>query len=162
MANEQMTFQVDNAQLIFRNFSGRETDFNREGDRNFAVILDEENAKAMLRDGWNVKYLASREDGDADTPYISVSVSFKNRPPRVVMVSSAGKTDLTKDSVGVLDWADIRQADLICNAYAWEVGGKSGIKAYLKTLVVTIEEDELERRYKLNESAQQTHGPDED
>lgn len=157
-----MTFQVDNAQLIFRNFSGRETDFNREGDRNFAVILDEDTAKVMLKDGWNVKYLASREDGDPDTPYISVSVSFKNRPPRVVMVSSAGKTDLTKDSVGVLDWADIRQADLICNAYAWEVGGKSGIKAYLKTLVVTIEEDELERRYKLNESAQQTHGPDEE
>lgn len=144
---EVLTFQVDDAQIIFRNFSGREDKYNREGDRNFSVILDEEAALQMLADGWNVKYLAAREEGDADTPYIQVAVGYKNRPPRVVLISSAGRTNLDEDSVATLDWVSILKADLIARAYQWEVNGKGGIKAYLQTMFVTIDEDELERRY---------------
>lgn len=146
------TFMVEDAQLVFRNFSGKEGQYNREGDRNFAVILDPKVAEQMLKDGWNVKYLASREDGEEDTPYIQVAVNFKIRPPRVVMLTSMSRTNLDESSVAVLDWADIQTADLIARAYEWEVNGKSGIKAYLKSLFVTIEEDELERKYAINES----------
>jgi hypothetical protein len=148
---EVLTFQVDDAQIIFRNFSGKEDKYNREGDRNFSVILDEEAAQRMLADGWNVKYLAAREEGDDDTPYIQVAVGYKNRPPRVVLISSAGRTNLDEDNVETLDWVSIRKADLIARAYQWEVNGKGGIKAYLQTMFVTIEEDELERRYAVKE-----------
>jgi len=142
-----LTFQVDDAQIIFRNFSGKEDKYNREGDRNFSVILDEETAEHMLADGWNVKYLAAREEGDAETPYIQVAVGYKNRPPRIVLIYSSGRTNLDEGSVETLDWVSIRKADLIARAYQWEVNGKGGIKAYLQTMFVTIEEDELERRY---------------
>jgi hypothetical protein len=148
---EVLTFQVDDAQIIFRNFSGKEDKYNREGDRNFSVILDEEAAQRMLADGWNVKYLAAREEGDDDTPYIQVAVGYKNRPPRIVLISSAGRTNLDEDNVETLDWVSIRKADLIARAYQWEVNGKGGIKAYLQTMFVTIEEDELERRYAVKE-----------
>jgi hypothetical protein len=40
--------------------------------------------------------------------------------------------------------------------YAWDVNGKTGVKAYLKTLFVTIDEDALELKYG------QTGGADED
>jgi hypothetical protein len=47
----------------------------------------------------------------------------------------------------MLDWADIKSSDLICRAYEWDVNGKTGIKAYLQSLFVTIEEDYLDRKY---------------
>ena len=151
MADEAKTFMVENARLVFRNFSGKEGQYNREGDRNFAVILDESAAEVMLKDGWNVKFLASREEEEADTPYIQVAVNFNNRPPRVVMITSTARTHLDENSIPVLDWADIQTCDLIARAYDWTVNGKSGTKAYLQSMFVTIEEDELERKYALTE-----------
>lgn len=144
-------FQVEDAQLIFRNFEGKEGPMNRKGDRNFSVILPTDVAAEMGADGWNVRYLQPREEGDELVPYISVAVSYKNRPPRVVMVTSRARTPLDEETIETLDWADIRSADLIANAYEWNVGDKTGIKAYLKTLFVTIEEDDLERKYAIND-----------
>jgi hypothetical protein len=149
---EAKTFMVEDATLLFRNFAGKEGPYNRSGDRNFAVILPQDDADRMLKEGWNVRYLAAQEEGDEDVPYITVAVSYKNRPPRVVMLTSRARTNLDEDSVEVLDWANIEKADLICRAYEWAVGDKSGIKAYLKSLFVTIEEDYLERKYAINET----------
>lgn len=139
---------MEGVRIIFRNFAGKEGQYNREGDRNFCVLLDQETAEAMAKDGWNVKALMAREDGEDDQPYLPVTVQFdKGFPPRVVMVTSRGRTILGADEVELLDYADISNVDLIVNPYEWVVNGKSGIKAYLKTLFVTIEEDELERKY---------------
>lgn len=150
--DEAKTFMIEDARLVFRNFSGKEGQYNREGDRNFSVILDQNVAEQMLKDGWNVKYLDSREEGEPDTPYIQVSVNFKNRPPRIVMITSTARTNLTEESVAALDWAEIRIADLIARGYDWVVGDKAGTKAYLQSLFVTIEEDALERKYAIMES----------
>lgn len=144
-------FMIEDGKLIFRNFEGKEGQYNRQGDRNFSVILPNDVAEKMAQDGWNVRYLPAREEGDEDTPYITVAVNFKNRPPRIVMLTSRARTNLDEASVEVLDWADIQKADLICNGYDWVVGDKSGTKAYLKSLFVTIEEDALERKYAINE-----------
>jgi hypothetical protein len=54
---------------------------------------------------------------------------------------------LDENSIETLDWAEIEKADLIVTPYAWTVGAKSGIKAYLKSLYVTVVEDELELKY---------------
>ena len=147
MADQAKTFMVEDARLIFRNFAGKEGQYNREGDRNFAVVLDPETAAAMLEDGWNVRYLQAREEGDEETPYISVAVNFNNRPPRVMMITSSSRVTLDEASVEVLDWADIKVADLIARGYEWSVNGKTGVKAYLQSLFITIEEDALEKKY---------------
>ena len=144
------TVMMEGVQIIFRNFAGKEGQYNREGDRNFAVLLDENVAKTLLEDGWNVKYLKPRDDEEEDQEeraYLQVSVNFKGRPPRVVMITSRGRTNLDEDGVEVLDWADILNVDLIVRPYEWNVNGKTGIKAYLQSIYVTIEEDELERKY---------------
>jgi hypothetical protein len=151
MPDEVKTFMIEDARIIFRNFSGKEGQYNREGDRNFAVILPEGIDETMLRDGWNVRYLEPREEGDPPTPYISVAVNFNNRPPRIVLLTSTTRTQLDEKSVEVLDWSDIKTADLIARGYDWTVNGKSGTKAYLQSLFVTIEEDALERKYAVHD-----------
>jgi len=147
MADNKKTFMIEGARIVFRNFAGKEDKYNREGDRNFAIILPQDTADILTSDGWNVKYLTSREENEPNTPYLSIAVSFKNRPPRIVMLTSQARTNLTEESVEVLDWAEIENVDLIATPYEWSVNGKTGIKAYLKSLFVTISEDELEQKY---------------
>lgn len=145
------TVLMEGVRIVFRNFAGKESQYNREGDRNFAVLLDDEVAKAMAEDGWNVKWLKPREDadeGETDQAYLPVSVGYgKGRPPTVVLITDRGRTNLGEEEVEMLDWADIKNVDMIIRPYEWTVNNKSGIKAYLKSIYVTIEEDELERKY---------------
>lgn len=148
--DEQVTLTIEDATLIWRNFEGREGPFNGKGERGFSVVLTPEMAETLAKDGWNVKTKDPREDGDENLYTLPVKVSYKYRPPRVVMIAGTNRTDLHEDMVEVLDFADIAMVDLIVNAFAWDVQGKSGIKAYLKTIFVTVNEDELERKYGVN------------
>ena len=141
------TLLIEDARLIFRNFAGKEGKYNREGDRNFCVLLDEQHASELDADGWNIKALRAREEGDPEQPYLQVSVGFKGRPPKIVMITSKGRTTLSEEEIELLDWVDIKKVDLIVRPFNWEVSGKTGVKAYLKSFFVTIEEDELELKY---------------
>lgn len=149
MSNRVDTRPVfENCRIIFRNFSGEQSQYNPKGNRNFCVIIDDrEVADAMKADGWNIKYLAPLDEGEEEVPYIQVAVSFDNVPPTIVMLTSKGRTYLDEDSINVLDYAEIENVDLILNPYNWEVNGKHGVKAYVKSMYVTIREDVLALKY---------------
>lgn len=154
MAGRPGSLTIEDARLIFRNFSGEEGMYNRAGDRNFAVVLDPELAERMKADEWNIKYLKPRdlndkgESEEEPTPYVSVAVSWRNRPPTIVLISSKGRTMLDEASVDILDKVDIENVDLIINPSRWtQPGGKTGIKAYLQSMYITVFEDDLARKY---------------
>ncbi len=148
MAEQQAPeFMIEGARLIFRNFAGAETRYNAKGERNFCVVLDSETAQGLELAGWNVRVLEPREEGDEPTPYIQVKVSFKNKPPRIVVLTSTGRTHLSEDRVEMLDYAELENVDLIARGFVWEVNGKVGTKAYLQSMFVTLREDALERKY---------------
>lgn len=138
---------IEDARIAFRNFSGKEGQYNAAGRRNFCVLIDESVAKDLISQGWNVRYLKAKESDDPDQAYMQVSVSYKNFPPMVAVISGNKKTILDESSIHVLDWAEIEKVDLIIRPYSWEVNGKTGVKAYLKKMYVTLVEDELEAKY---------------
>lgn len=144
---------IENAKIIFRNFSGKQTEYNRAGNRNFCVILeDPEIAQQLAKDKWNVKILAGREEGEEARYYLPVQASYDNYPPKIVLVTQRNKTILDEESLSTLDFAEINNVDIIIRPYSWEANGRTGIKAYVKSMWVTIEEDYFEAKYAMEEA----------
>lgn len=142
--------------LVFKNFAGKEGQYNREGDRNFSVVLTDAEADEMLADNWNVKRKPPREEGDENFNHLPVAVSFKGRPPRLVLIvyvpdgeggMERRRTSLDEETCEMLDYVDAETIDLIIRPYDWAVSGKTGRKAYLHAIYVTLNQDELERKY---------------
>lgn len=146
----------EGARLMFRNFAGREETFNAAGARNFVIFLDPEKAEAMKAEGWNIKHLRPREEDDVPQAYLAVAVSYKNRPPKIVVITSKARTEFDEESLPMLDYAEIENADIMLSPYEWDVNGNKGIKAYLKSAFITLKEDPLELKYALDPTAGQT------
>lgn len=149
MAN---TLIMENAKIRFRNFAGRPDEYTREGDRSFALVIEDEDlANKMREDGWNVKMRLPKEEGAEPWYYLKVKVNFNGVPPKVVEVTSRNRVALNEDTVGILDTAELKRVDVEVSPYHWEIGGRSGITAYLKTMYATIEEDPFAAKYGMTE-----------
>lgn len=140
--------QIDDARLVFKNFRGEGGKYNREGERNFAVVIEtEEQYQALLNDvnkygdSWNVKMKEAREEGDAPFMYLPVKVKFNDNGPAVYLISGRAKTKLTEASVAILDDIEILQVNLDIRPYDGEVNGKTYRTAYLKAIEVVQEID---------------------
>lgn len=139
--------QIDDARIIYRNFSGVGSKFNREGDRNFAVYIpDEDIAEELKERGWNVKIKPPREDGDDPFMFLPVKIKFNDRGPSVYLVTGNKKTPLNENTVSCLDDIDILSVDLDIRPYDWEVNDKTGRTAYLQSIWVTQEVDRFASR----------------
>ena len=134
--------QIDDARIIYRNFAGRGDKYNREGDRNFAVVIpDEEMANELTNLGWNVKIKPPREDGDMPFMFLPVKVKFNDRGPNVYLKTGDVQNKLDEESVGLLDNIDIIGVDLDIRPYDWDVNGKEGRTAYLQSIRVIQDVD---------------------
>lgn len=143
--------RIEGAKLIYRNFQGKGSQFNKEGNRTFGVLLDDELAKRLIDDGWRVKFRKPREDDpdQYEQPWMEVKVRFEPYPPVVVLINSKGKKKLDEETVGQIDWSRIIDCDLIIRPYNYPAlqGRPAGVSAYLKAMYVTIEEDEFYKKY---------------
>lgn len=139
------------AQILFKNFAGEERKFNPAGNRNFCLVIEDEvQARQMFEEGWNVRILPPRTDDEVAKHYIPVAVSYRNNdsfPVCVYIVDGNQRTLLNEDTIGRLDHADIATVDLTIRPRYWDDNGQTKIKAYLKTMYVTLNVDELGQRY---------------
>lgn len=140
--------QIDNARIIFRNFRGEGSRYNRDGDRNFSVVIDDEDiANALQNDtnkygvGWNVKIRPPREEGDIPFMHLPVKVKFNDRGPGVHLTTGNRTVKLTEDTVDMLDEIDICSVNLDIRPYDNEVNGKPFRTAYLHSIHVIQEVD---------------------
>ena len=159
---------IQDAKIIFRNFVGEKRRFNAQGDRNFHVVIEDDGlATILISDGWNLKGFKARTDDEEPISgyHMEVSVNFEtSQPPKIVMVTESRTPDstsqdgfrkirkgviLSEETVGLLDSAEIVNCDLEIRPYNWgpDDNGKSGVKAYLKTLYATIKSDPFADKY---------------
>ena len=146
--------QIDDATIIWRNFEGREQQYNRPGDRNFSLLIDDEEIAEALQNevnqygvGWNVKIKPAREDGDQPFMHLPVKVKFNDKGPHVYLVTNGKRNKLTEETVGMLDHIDILNVNLDIRPYDNEVNGKPFRTAYLQSIEVIQDVDRFAERY---------------
>lgn len=146
--------QINDARIVFKNFRGEGGKFNKEGDRNFALVIpDEEMAEALQNDvnkygaGWNVKIRPPREEGDEPFIYLPVKVKFNERGPVVFLQSGDHRVKLKEETIAMLDDIDIAYVELDIRPYDSEINGKPFRAAYLQAMCVTQNVDRFTARF---------------
>lgn len=130
--------QINDARIIHRNFEGRGSQYNREGDRNFSIVIPtQEMADELIARGWNVKIKDGRDEGDDPFIFLPVKVSFNGYGPAVYLQSGNRRVELDEETVKCLDDIDIIGADMDIRPYDWgPINGKYGRSAYLQSIRV--------------------------
>lgn len=135
--------EINDARILWPNFEGRGDRFNKQGDRNFTLIIpDQEIAQALMNDkskygdGWNVK-IKKRDEGEAPFMNMKVKVSFNGRGPNIYLVSGNKQVALNEDTVKCLDYIDIVSCDMDIRPYDGEMpNGQTFRTAYLSAMRV--------------------------
>lgn len=149
MAN--LNFDIEDAKIMYRNFSGAQSKFNPAGKRNFHVVLDEDVAAQLSNDGWNVK---KKEYEDGDILYsLKVNVVMNERT-KVYLITDTGKrkkkTPLTADTIGSLDYAEIISCDMSIRGWVYDED-TGDISAYLKVGYFNVASDKFSSKYDFDE-----------
>lgn len=160
--------QIDNARIVFKNFRGEDRKFNKEGDRNFALLITggtiddgtdvrevtgEEMADALMSDvnrlgaGWNVKIKAPRVEGESPFIYLPVKVKFNEHGPQVYVESGNSHRRLSEETVALLDDIDIATVNLDIRPYDDEINGNPFRAAYLQSMKVVQNIDRFAAEY---------------
>lgn len=133
--------------IINRNFSGLAKEYNKSGARGFCVLLTQEEADELSARGYNVRIRPAKEDPNAFFCHLQVAVRFDFLPPKIYRVLPDKMMLLNENNVGVLDTSDIINVDLVVNARHWNINGASGIKCYVNSMYVQVEEDLFASKY---------------
>lgn len=153
--------QIDDAKIVYRNFKGEGSKYNREGDRNFSLIIpNREIADKLIEEGWNVKIKPSNNDEEDEFITLPIKVKFNDRGPQVFIVSGESHRKLKEDTVAMLDDIDIASVDLDIRPYDWTIqegtpNEKSGRTAYLQSIKVIQNIDRISAQFAEEESPEE-------
>lgn len=139
---------IDGRQIIFKNFEGRGDKFNREGDRNFSLRIDDENtADALVKEGWNVRIKEGRDEDEGPFMRLPIKVKFTNYGPNVYLRTGNRVNELNEESIACLDSIEIDSVSMDIRPYDWDVNGRTGRTAYLQSMEVVQRIDRFAARY---------------
>lgn len=156
---------IDGARITHRNFSGIGSKYNREGDRNFSVIIeDQEIADALMEDknkygvAWNVKVRPPREEGDDPFMYLPVKIKIRDTDrdgrklpklmgPDVYLRTGNRTNKIDLEDIDMLDDVEIESVDLDIRPYDDIINGNAFRAAYLQAIRVTQRLDRFASRF---------------
>lgn len=139
---------INGRQIIFKNFEGRGDKFNREGDRNFSLRIDDpDTADALIKEGWNVRIKEGRDEDEGPFMRLPIKVKFTNYGPNVYLWTGGRRNELDEESIACLDNIDIESVSMDIRPYDWEVNGRTGRTAYLQSMEVIQRIDRFAARY---------------
>lgn len=127
LPNGHLVFEgLKGEDIIFKNFTGRESEFNMAGSRNFNLIIrDAELAQALNEEGFNIKIREPRDESEDTMYHLKISVRYRKRdgglvkfPPKVTIDNGRSAVKLDEDGVGDLDDLRINECDV--EFRAWE------------------------------------------
>ena len=139
---------IDGRDIMFRNFEGRGDKFNREGDRNFSLrINNRDTADALIREGWNVRVKPARDEDEDDFMRLPIKLKFTDFGPNVYLWTGNRRNVLDEETIGMLDQIEIESVNMDVRPYNWTVNGRDGRTAYLQTIEVFQRVDRFAARY---------------
>ena len=150
MSDRTKRLTVENAEILYSNFSGMERQNNPAGNRNFCLVVPTDIVEELKADGWNVKPKKMRDPDDDPVYFIQVAIGFNNPkyPVRIVVSTENGENQMSLDesTINCLDWAEIVEVKkVVVNPRVWiNAMGEEKIKAYLRTLKVVIDDEDYE------------------
>ena len=149
--NKLKVENLTNRHIIYRNFSGKTSQYNKNGDLKFTMVIpDPSDAQKLANDGWNVKIKPPKNDGDEPfcTLDIRVRLDLNWAKPKIKQFTRHGSVWITEENIGNFDDAEFETVDLVLRQYAWEnPRGERGISAQLSEMYVKIAEGELEAKW---------------
>ena len=153
---------LSNRNIIFRNFSGRPSQYNKNGDLKFTLVINEpETAQRLASHGWNVKVKPPKNEGDEPfcTLDVRIRLDLEWARPKIKMFTRTGSVWIDEGNIKIFDDAEFDTVDLVLRQYAWKNGrGESGISAQLSEMYARIAEGVLEAKWAEEEGP----GDDED
>lgn len=157
MAKLQKKVAIQNAKIGWTNFAGAPTEYKPQGGfHTFTIFLEDDIAKDLEEQGWNVKWRESKNVEGEIFPTLEVSLSYNpNYPmydPEVFRICGSRMVELDREGLGILD-RDCRQnmvqnVDLGIRSHPWSrPDGRHGVKAYLDFIYVTVEQNPFAEKY---------------
>ena len=154
---ERQLISIENTRFIFMtNFSGDpERDrYGSDARRANIIIPDEDMARDLLNEGFNVKTTKPRPGSDEEdfVPeyYVSIKVNYDSDwPPRIFLVAGdAEPVLLDEDTVSEIDRCYVRNVNVVLNPYHNKRTGNSSL--YVRTMYVEqdLDDDPFAHRYR--------------
>lgn len=141
------TLIIEGTNLIFRNLSGKPSEYNKNGERITGVIIPPEMVDQLVSEGWNVKQTKPRDPQQEPIYYMNVKCRFDNFPPKVYLCTERKKTKLDEETIEQVDYSEISFVDIEISPYDYTSPMGSGRTAYVKTMYVNVIEDAFAEKY---------------
>lgn len=142
-------WEKEDAQIkwAFSHFDGREDTFNSEGEHNFMIIVPEDEALEMQKEGWNIKVMEGREEGDPPEYLLKVKISYRFEAPMVYIIKGTRRFRADQSDLIDIKRSTCEQIDVIVSPRPWVQGRESGVSAYVKEMYVKISESRFAAKY---------------
>lgn len=143
---------LQNRHVIYRNFAGRPTQYNKNGGkRTFTIVIpDPETAQKLANDGWNVKIKPAKNNEDELFCTLEVRVRFDLSwvKPKVWQYTKKARLQVNEDNIDNFDNAEFERVDIVIRPYlVQKPSGDTVVSAQLSEMCVKIAEQELEAEW---------------